>query len=225
MLKGVIKKKEQNNDLVALNTARILYYDFFSGLFIYDLLLNREELLKKQIEILSSQPLNQSNSNDFIVLLNELNNNGIKNLVFEYTNLFMLPFDGTIESKSIKHTKKGKVVLRNTPTILYLSYYLDGSIAGSGLLKARELVKKSRFRLNETSFRENEEHFGFLLSFMKHLLQNNQKELQLETFNTCLKPMQGKIIQSLKAKGDMFLYANIANLLESFMDFEMGFVS
>lgn len=221
----MLKKKEQNSDLIALNNARILYYDFFSGLFIYDLLLNREELLKKQIEFLSSQVLNDNNKNDFKTLLDELNNNGIKNFVFEYTNLFMLPFDGTAESTTIKGSKKNKRLIRSTPTILYLSYYIDGSIAGSGLLRARELIKKSKFRLNEHSFKENEEHFGFLLTFMKYLIQNNQKELQKETFNTCLKLMQSKIIKSLKDKGDMFLYANIANILESFMIFEESFIA
>ncbi|MDE6885874.1 MAG: hypothetical protein K2P17_02365 [Helicobacteraceae bacterium] len=214
----MIKRKENKIDEIL--QARILYYDFFAGLFTYDLLLEREILLKEQIKLLKQEPI--ADISHFEAIENEINANGVKNLIFEYTYLFMLPFNPNIkdEIKEGLSRKKGKRKMENKDAvILYLSYYLDKTIAGGGLILAKSKVKKSKFRLNEKSFKENEEHFGFLLVFMKNLLQNNEFELFDETFIDCLKPMQDSIIEGLKRRKES-LYSHIAYILESFLELE-----
>ncbi|MBR7118359.1 MAG: molecular chaperone TorD family protein [Helicobacteraceae bacterium] len=218
----MLKKKQdsQNNQKKAINNARILYYDFFAGLFLYDLLINRKDLLLEQIKILKTQPLNDGDLIFFEALENEIKANGIKNILFEYTRFFMLPFDTNANTSTNKSDKKEK---NNCQIILYLSYYLDGTIAGSGLIKAKEKIRKSKVRLNEKEFKENEEHIGFLFVFSKYLLQNNEDSLQSEVFKDCIMPMKDKIIENIKNKYLDSIYYNIANIMESFLDFEMAF--
>ena len=204
----MIKRKVQSSD--DLLRARILYYDFFAGLFLYDLLESREEILKNQLSILLSHPLIESNQLNLDFLHNEVLNNGVRNLLKEYTHLFMLPF-------SIKETNHE---LPYPSIVLYLSYYLDGSIAGSGLTLSKSKIKKSKFRLNEKSFKENEEHFGFLILFMKHLLQNNEESLFREVFKECLSPMYFKIIEGMLNMDDSFAYFHVASLLKTFLELE-----
>lgn len=225
----MLKKKQdsQNNQNEAIERARILYYDFFAGLFLYDLLINRKDLLLEQVKILKTQPLNDGDLVFFEALENEIQTNGIKNILFEYTRFFMLPFDvnenvsiNRLAKKRDKNEKKEKSA---SQIILYLSYYLDGTIAGSGLSIAKEKVRKSKVRLNEKEFKENEEHIGFLFVFSKYLLQNNENSLQNEVFKDCIIPMKDKIIENINNKYLDSMYYNIANLMKSFLDFEMAF--
>ncbi|RDU57422.1 molecular chaperone TorD family protein [Helicobacter sp. MIT 99-5507] len=225
----MLKKKQdsQNNQNEAIERARILYYDFFAGLFLYDLLINRKDLLLEQVKILKTQPLNDGDLVFFEALENEIQTNGIKNILFEYTRFFMLPFDvnenvsiNRLAKKRDKNEKKEKSA---SQIILYLSYYLDGTIAGNGLSIAKEKVRKSKVRLNEKEFKENEEHIGFLFVFSKYLLQNNENSLQNEVFKDCIIPMKDKIIENINNKYLDSMYYNIANLMKSFLDFEMAF--
>ncbi|RAX51632.1 hypothetical protein CCY99_08700 [Helicobacter sp. 16-1353] len=221
MLKRKTSNSTQTQDITK---ARILYYDFFAGLFLYDLLINRADLLLKQIEILKTEPIIEGDENYFNVLENEIKTNGVKNLLFEYTRFFMLPFDAGIKETHIGKNKRKKE-RKNPQIILYLSYYLDETIAGSGLIKAKEKVRKSKVRLNEKEFKENEEHFGFLFVFTKYLLQNGETALQNEVFKDCIKPMKDKIIKDIGDKHSDSLYFQISRLLNSFLDFENAFLN
>lgn len=232
----MLKKKQntQNNQDKTLNNARILYYDFLAGLFLYDLLINRKDLLLEQINILKTQPLNDGDSVFFESLENELKTNGIKNIIFEYTRFFMLPFDVNADISTYMNKKKDRNWYDDdfddnkkdsSQITLYLSYYLDGTIAGSGLIKAREKIKKSKVRLNENEFKENEEHIGFLFIFSKYLLQNEDNILQNEVFKDCIIPMKDKIIENIKNKYPDSMYNNVANIMESFLDFETAFIA
>lgn len=208
MLRKKISNNSKNIDH-SLN-ARILYYDFFASLFLYDLLSTRLELLKKQIIILKKYPLLEKDLLHFNFLEEELLKNGVKNFIFEYTYLFMLPFNADNNRKDFKSI------------ILYLSFYLDETIAGKGLNIAKQLVKKSKVRLNDISFKENEEHLGFLFLFMKHLLKNNDFNLSKEVFNNCINIMQSKIIQELQILRHNNLYHHISGLLKTFMSLEFA---
>ena len=221
----MLKKKQdsQNNQFEAIEKARILYYDFFAGLFLYDLLINRKDLILEQIKILKTQPLNDDDLAFFEGLENEIKTNGIKNILFEYTHFFMLPFDTNAPKVIKKRDKNEKKQKSASQIILYLSYYLDGTIAGSGLIRAKEKIRKSKVRLNEKEFSENEEHLGFLFVFSKYLLQNGENSLQNEIFKDCIMPMQDKIIKSIKNQYPDSMYYNIASLMESFLNFEMAF--
>ena len=218
-------KRKAHSDVDGTLAARILYYDFFASLFLYDLLLCRENLLKNQISILKQYPLSDSNIVDFELLHKELDANGIKNFIFEHTYLFMLPFTSHIDVNTTFNEKRknnSNRTINKKSVVLYLSYYIDGSIAGNGLTIAKQLVKQSKVRINDVNFKENEEHFGFLLLFMKYLLQNNNMDLSIKVFKECIKPMQYKIIEGLNDMGDGYLYFHISRLLDIFMDVELG---
>ncbi len=230
----MLKKKEhaQNNQDEILNNARILYYDFFAGLFLYDLLINRQELLLEQIKILKTQPLNDGDLFFFETIEDEIQKNGMKNIIFEYTKFFMLPFDVNADISTYKNKRKNnnwyddnyKEKKDSSQISLYLSYYIDGTIAGGGLVRAKEKIRKSKVRLNEKEFKENEEHIGFLFIFNKYLLQNKDYILQTEVFKDCIVPMKNQIIENIKNKYPNSIYCNISNLLESFLDFETAFL-
>lgn len=223
----MIKRKVDSSVDNTLN-ARILYYDFFAGLFLYDLLINRENLLKDQINILRQYPLSDDNLESFDFLYVELCENGIKNFVFEHTYLFMLPFASKTKTSSTSDKKSRSnhsSEINSKTIILYLSYYIDESIAGKGLTLAKQLVKQSKIRINDVNCKENEEHFGFLMLFMKHLLQNNDIDLSMKVFKECIKPMQYKIITGLHSVGDDCLYYHVSKLLSEFMGVELGLLS
>lgn len=227
MLKRKTPLDDAQNE--ALNKARILYYDFFAGLFLHDLLINRAELLLEQIKILKTEPIMDGDEAYFNILEDEIKSNGVKNLLFEYTRFFMLPFDAgikeslTANNANVTGKKQKKQKRQNPQVILYLSYYLDGTIAGEGLIRAKEKVRKSKVRLNEKEFNENEEHLGFLFVFMKYLLQDREDKLQNEVFKDCIKPMKDRIIKDIENKHSDSLYGSIARLLNSFLDFEGAF--
>lgn len=222
----MITRKTHSNNVDSTINARVLYYDFFAGLFLYDLLLDRENLFKKQLDILMQHPLFDESLLHFDVLNKELNDNGIKNFIFEYTYLFMLPFASRIDNSVSFSKKSNNSIYKITPKsiVLYLSYYIDGSIAGKGLTIAKQLVKQSKVRINNVNFKENEEHFGFLLLFMKHLLQNNDIDLSIKVFKDCIKPIQCRIIEDLYSIGDGYLYFHVAKLLDIFMGIELSIV-
>lgn len=215
----MLKPKVQDS---ALN-ARILYYDFFSGLFIYDLLQKREDILIAQLDILLNSPI--CDEAHYLRLKNELCNNGISNLAKEYTYKFMLPFNPQHKPKLRKKKKNmdesslDSNLDSSSQIPLYLSFYLDKSIAGIGLVRAKEIIKKSKFRLDEKHFRENEEHFGFLMLVCKNLLQNGENNLWREVSNHLINPMKNAIIKNLKKDENGFYY-DIAHILEVFLDYE-----
>lgn len=221
----MLKRKTNSNNKSEINNARILYYDFFAGLFIYDLLLNRTDVILDTIKILNQFPIQDSSLPCYEVLFDELRDNGVKNLIHEYTYTFMLPFNPNVvptpKNKADKIKQKNKQGnTSNNSTMLYLSYYIDGSVAGEGLRVAKDKVRKSKYRLNETNFKENEEHFGFLMLFMKTLLQNNENNLSTEVFKDCIKPMYEQICSSLMSRDKGSLYYNVAVILRDFLDFE-----
>lgn len=213
----------QNAAQDAANLARILYYDFFAGLFLHDLLQTRAALLLRQIALLKIEPIAREDLAHFGALEREITQNGTKNLLSDFVRIFMLPFEAARDSGASARDSgaanpaaanppnaqaaanlapdsrpKNKKKKRTNPQVmLYLSCYLDGTIAGAGLVLARAKVKKSPVRLNEAAFRENEEHLGFLFIFMKYLLQNGESALSREVFRDCIRPMIFKVADSL----------------------------
>ena len=50
-------EKLSKEELMNFNNARILYYDFFNGFFVFELLDDRVEIFQKQLAILKNAPL------------------------------------------------------------------------------------------------------------------------------------------------------------------------
>lgn len=188
--------------------ARILYYDFFTGLFLFELLQKRQEVLKKQIAILKDFAFNDENIEDFDILQNELQNNGISTFVQEFTALFSLPFvpdDGKSTSQS--------------PVYLYLSYYLEGCMGGRSLSMTKDILKASNFYLDKNNLKENEDNLGFLLLCMEHFLQSKNDGAS-NLFNQCISPMIQPVTQAISKRRDCPLYGHINHIFIEFLNLE-----
>lgn len=188
--------------------ARILYYDFFTGLFLFELLKNRAEILKKQIKILKDFAFTDGNVEDFRIIEKELNTNGIGAFIQEFTALFSLPF--------VPNNRSAQPL---SPVYLYLSYYLEGCIGGKSLSMAKDILKSSSFYLNSTFLKETEENLGVLLLTMEHLLQNKDDNAN-KLFNKCIAPMMQPITQGISKRKDCMLYGHINNIFVEFLELE-----
>lgn len=201
----------------AINSARALYYDFFAGFFLYELIAKRFELFNKQIEVLSQAPLSDEDLQSFVMLKNHLSNTTAQEIAREYSVAFNIPFNTGKTPPLVKGQKARS--FGNPQTFLYLSHYVEGCLNGESLVKAKMLTKKTTFRLNE-EFKESEEHFGFLLMLMRHLLQDSQNTQANEIFKECLKPMAMPIALSLQKRDDLPCFSLVGALLKNFITME-----
>ncbi|MGX2981580.1 TorD/DmsD family molecular chaperone [Helicobacter sp. 23-1045] len=235
-----------------LNQARALYYDFFAGFFLFELLDSRFDLFQKQIDILAISPLNEADLAHFTALKSYLKNTSLADLKREYSQTFDIPFGASggnlanknaesknaessadfDESAEFERLHKTLNALPKGQIFLYLSHYVEGCLNGASLLKAKQLVKQTRFRLNSDGFKESEEHFGFLLLFMRYLLQDSCENTNLlkssadssvnpnAFFNECLRPMASIIADLLIKRDDLPCYYHIGAILAHFIALE-----
>lgn len=215
------------NNVESLAKARALYYDFFAGLFLYELLSERGSVLLEQIRILKENSLNESDKVHFELLESK----GIKGLLDEYTRTFILPFDTPLPNTPMPQRKRrdsnemeSNIHSQSVGRVmLYLSHYTEGCLNGKSLLKARGLTKQSTFRLNSKECKESEEHLGFLLLLMRHLLlsnDENDKSLSVEVANELVLPLGEYVSKALQQREDLSYYSSVGELLKSFLQVE-----
>lgn len=192
----MLSETEQTN----LIHARMLYYDFFNGFLVFEMLDERAELAKKQIEILLNEPLNDTAKNAMLLLQNELKTHGMANFKDEFSRLFALPFG----AKQVG---------------IHLSHFYHHCVGGESLLQMRQLVKQSDVRVQSESFKETEEHLGFICGFMRHLLEIGNAQLAKDVFALSKDAFLG-FIAEIEAREDAKLYVAIAQILQSFIQFE-----
>lgn len=233
-MKSVLRPKS-NITQSTLNQARALYYDFFAGFFLYELLDSRFEIFIAQIDILATSPLNESDLPYFRALKDTLLSTNADAIKREYSQIFNIPFaakkadsalcddeDSTQDSTNFEDSADS--TQKAVHIFLYLSHYLEGCINGSSLLEAKEIIKKSKFRLNKEGFKESEEHFGFLLLFMRYSLQDSAVQDSAvnisEIFNALLRPMASAIAESLAKCENLHCYHLVGALLKSFIKVE-----
>lgn len=207
--------------LNSVTNARALYYDFFAGFFLYELLETRTGLLLEQIKLMKENPLSEDDSVHFELLESELTCNGVTGIRQEYTRTFILPF---VSPENLDSKKSGgKVQIPNTQVMLYLSHYREGCINGESLVKARRLVKQTSFRLNAQECKESEEHLGFLLLLMRHLLlsqDEDDKRLCKEVALELVVPLGGFVAKALIDREDLSFYSSVGHLLDGFLRLE-----
>ena len=259
-MKRVLKPKvETTSQNFALNQARALYYDFFAGFFVFELLGTRKDLFERQIEILADCPLDSADGEHFSALQNYLKRSNLDDMKREYSQTFDIPFgakpeadyapknaDSEDEAKAFETLHKTLQNLPKGQIFLYLSHYTEGCLNGESLLKVKQLVKQTHFRLNKDGFKESEEHFGFLLLFMSYLLRDSAEsnvdsaesnadsaESNADStesnanpisandfFNKCLRPMASKIADLLAKRDDLHCYQKVGILLKRFIALE-----
>ena len=160
----------------------------------------RAELAQKQIEILLNEPLNDTAKNAMLLLQNELKTHGMANFKDEFSRLFALPFG----AKQVG---------------IHLSHFYHHCIGGESLLRMRQLVKQSDVRVQSENFKETEEHLGFICGFMRHLLEIGNAQLAKDVFALSKDAFLG-FIAEIEAREDAKLYVAIAQILQSFIQFE-----
>lgn len=260
-MKRVLKPKAESRQNSALNQARALYYDFFAGFFVFELLDSRKDLFEKQIDILAQSPIDSADLAHFSALKNYIVKTDLAIIKREYSQTFDIPFGAKpeVDYKKRADSKKSSgesdeavafeklhKTLKSLPKgqiFLYLSHYTEGCLNGASLLKVRQIVKQTRFRLNKDGFKESEEHFGFLLLFMRYLLRDSAVNLgesnanfgesskdsgessanpisANDFFNECLRPMASKIADLLSKRDDLHCYQKVGFLLKNFIKLE-----
>lgn len=184
-------------DLSAIKPARILYYDFFANAFLYELLLQNQNLLEKQIEFLAQEPL--CDLETYQILQTNIQQH-FQEIIQEYTSLFTLPFAN--------------------PIYPYLSHYQEGQIGGESLVYIKTLLKESGFFLDRSFTKENEDHFGILCLFMKFLLLEEDDQKAQIVFQSCIAPFGKSMPEEIFSHPQSKTYRTIANILREFISFE-----
>jgi TorA maturation chaperone TorD len=95
-------------------------------------------------------------------------------------------------------------------------------------LKVKDILAKTKIRRDESSFKAQEDHFGFVFTLSSYLIENqinkNIKEnLQKELFDEVLGLYMDKLAYKLMATKSE-IYSNVGLILESFFDFEKGYL-
>ncbi len=189
-----------------INKARAIFYDFFAGLFLHDLLCEREALLKTQLESLSTSPLDDDAEKSFARLSDELNEHGIVVILDEFNDLFALPMSGEI-------------------VFPYVSHYKENRLNGDILVDIRQTIKELPVRANNAHFSETEDHLGFLFLIMRYCIEEmNFEGTQKEIFKHYIVPYVQRFIDDITSNPKADFYKDIAKILKSFMDFERNYV-
>lgn len=191
-----------------IESARALFYDFFAGLFLYDLLKEREELIANQLGILAQNPLEEGLEVPLLEILQIMKSEGIGAFLSEYTNLFIMPFS---------HRRLH----------LLLSHYKEGCVGGRALLDIRQRLRDFPVRMNSELCKESEEHIGFLMMLMRFLVEH-QGEVpegsEKRLFAEFIKPYIFTLASELMHHSEARIYSKVGAILRSFMEFEQEFL-
>lgn len=195
---------EQRSIDTQITSARILYYDFFANLFLYELLVQNHEVLAKQAGFLAQYPLNEGDEEIFARIGEQLASalkDGLENspIVDEYTRLFMFAFG------------EGQKMVS-----LYLSHYKEGCMGGKSLVWVKDMLKESGFFLNKDFSKENEDQLGVLCLFMKHLLQKGEVQKANAVYKDAIAEIKEHVISELESHKAGVFYRQVGEILRSF---------
>lgn len=186
-----------------INKARAIYYTLLGIFFSYQGIKKHKNLAIQILEQIFANPINDQTQKDSHILLQEIECNGVEEILQEFDRLFIDNFS----QKAIA---------------LSASYYDEGWEFGEKCLKIRDLILESEFRKSE-EFIEPEDHLGFLLLFCASLLQKANpcsiamcKKIFEDLINEYVNFVVLEILKSKNAK----FYKSIAKILGSFAEFE-----
>jgi TorA maturation chaperone TorD len=189
-----------------INQARAIFYDFFAGLFLRNLLAEREELIQKQVESLGSSPLDDYTQKSFQILKDELATHGLQNILDEFDDLFEVPLSGEV-------------------VFPYVSHYKNSCLNGEVLIDIRQAIKALPIRANTKIFKETEDHLGFLFLIMRYCIEANEyKENEKDIFSFYINPYVNQFIADIIDNKKSAFYKEIALILKSFVSFEAGYI-
>lgn len=181
-----------------ITPSRILYFEFFSNIFLYELLLKNQDTLQNQLTLLSQEPL--VDKEYYQKSLKEIEENFPK-ILQEYTLLFSTPFSRQKLS-------------------LYLSSFIENCISGESLVRVREKLKERKLLLDREFCKENEDHLGVICLFMIHLLKEEDLNEAKEISSSFFLPIAEGLIEQAKKMNEEKFYFNVIKILEGFVSVE-----
>lgn len=181
-----------------ITPSRILYFEFFSNIFLYELLLKNQDTLQNQLTLLSQEPL--VDKEYYQKSLKEIEENFPK-ILQEYTLLFSTPFSRQKLS-------------------LYLSSFIENCISGESLVRVREKLKEKKLLLDREFCKENEDHLGVICLFMIHLLKERDLNEAKEISSSFFLPIAEGLIEQAKKMNEEKFYFNVIKILEGFVSVE-----
>lgn len=181
-----------------ITPSRILYFEFFSNIFLYELLLKNQDTLQNQLTLLSQEPL--VDKEYYQKSLKEIEENFPK-ILQEYTLLFSTPFSRQKLS-------------------LYLSSFIENCISGESLVRVREKLKEKKLLLDREFCKENEDHLGVICLFMIHLLKEGDLNEAKEISSSFFLPIAEGLMEQAKKMNEEKFYFNVIKILEGFVSVE-----
>lgn len=178
-----------------ITPSRILYFEFFSNVFLYELLTKSQDILQEQLNLISQEPLIESTF--YQQCLQKIQNN-FEEIQQEYTLLFSAPFSRQKLSP-------------------YLSHYTENCVSGKCLVAIREKLKERKLLLNREICKENEDHIGIICLFLSHLLHEGETAYAKEISNTFFIPIAEGLINDSKQLYEERFYFNVIKILEGFI--------
>ncbi|MDR3347343.1 MAG: molecular chaperone TorD family protein [Helicobacteraceae bacterium] len=193
-----------------LNEGRAVFYGVLSLLFIYKAASKKPEDPIKLLGAIEESGFDdaacQSAKKLRLALREE---NGFDEFDDEFSQLFLLPFDGNVPMSA--------------------SVYHDDLEAGKPLLKVKEILNIAALRKEQKNFSENEDNFGFLFALMTKLAResaagNNVAFIAMgDLYSAVIKPYAPLFAARIKADKRSRLLKEAAILLERFMNAEDKF--
>ena len=189
-----------------VDTARSLYYGFFSKMFIFREDENRFNNILEALDVMIKNPID-SNSKEALIEIKEIIEfDNFKTLKSEFDDIFHDP-----TSEVIKDTA---------------SYYDEQVQSGKKRLEVKNFLAKTEIRRDEKNFKENEDSVGFLVTFMHELVElvinkdESYKRLQYCLFKEIMNEFIDEYIEALYEHKRSNVYKSVAVILNAFIEFE-----
>lgn len=179
-----------------LANLRAYYYEFIAFTLFFTTDKSKFQRWQKQLYYLSKEPITKEDRAAF----ENLEKMSFEEFMQEQNELF---FDFSFA---------------NVP--LSASFYLEGRDEGEAKLKVINILRKTKFRRDESSCKDSEDFIGFIFMFMAKLLNLNEQELAQELFKTIINEFEGEFCYLLKTHKRAHYFQSVANIFDSFMQLE-----
>ncbi len=190
----------------AVNKARIIYYGLFASLFSFSLEEENFEKIVQYVDILSTNPIDESTERALTNIKRRLNKGGYLALKKESDRIFYNPTTTFIPMTA--------------------SYYIEQRDDGKKRIEMTNYVFESKFRRNSDEYKEHEDHIEFILLFIQKLIHeelagdNSAPILAKKIFVHILNEIIDDFSLNLFNHETSFFYKQVALALNSFVDFE-----
>ncbi len=181
--------------------ARMLYYAFFSEVFNFLESKKAYEDIALKLERLSEAPINED-AKKALDAMREFLKQGYEALKEEQNEVFYSPVTSFVPMSA--------------------SFYDEKRDDGKKRIKMISLMKQAGF-VKDESFKDSEDHVGFIYAFMFTLLSSLKAqdiELSKEVFKDILNPFADEFTQRIYIHEKSGFYKYVAVLLDVFMKLE-----